>query len=145
MVRKRRRLRSRISNSAEGVLFFLLVIADDLFRGCPRPSSTPLVSGIRPDGKGGEAPLTECQLTELDAWLRLQPKAWRRNVIPPGGSSCMVQVKHLDSAITELLLFSRPKSAVYFAKHGVGSFDAGWTHPPAEEVDGLMAMLRGEA
>jgi hypothetical protein len=72
--------------------------------------------------------------------------ARRRDIIPPAGSSYMVQVEHSDGAATEVFLFSGRRSEICFANHGEGGrFDAGWLHLPLAEVDDLIAMLRKEA
>ena len=112
----------------------------------PRPSTLPLVSGIAPSGDGNSRPLSGTQLRELEAWLRLHQQGWRRNIIPPVGSSYMVWVDHSDGAATEVFVFSGVRSQIYFANHGEGGrFDAGWLHLPLAEVDDLIAILRKEA
>jgi hypothetical protein len=58
----------------------------------------------------------------------------------------MVNVEHSDGTTTFVYFFSGMRSAIYFAKHGEARrFDAGWLHPPATELDGLIALLREEA
>jgi hypothetical protein len=99
-------------------------------------------SGIAPGDGGKERPLSEAQLKQLEAWLRLHREGWTRNVIPPVSASYMVQVEHSDSTMTFVYLFSCIHSAIYFSKFNAGRFDAGWLHSPAAEVEALIAMLR---
>lgn len=138
-------LMSRISPPAQAVVFSLVIGLQDLFRRRPRPSSAPLVSGIAPGKEVTERPLSEIQLRHLQVWLSLHQEGWRRNVIPPAGSSYMVLVEHSDGTEMFLFLFSGRQSAICFQKHGVDrQFDHGWLYPPARETDDLIALLREE-
>jgi hypothetical protein len=130
----------------EPVVAILLVVVGNAFTRRPRPSTVPLVSGIAPSGGGNSRPLSETQLRQFEAWLRLRQQGWTRNIIPPANSSYMVQVEHSDGAATEVFLFSGMRSEIYFANSSEGGrFDAGWLHLPLAEVDDLITMLRKEA
>jgi hypothetical protein len=142
MIAKSRRLMLLMSLLAKAVVFSLMVVLGDVFRRRPRPSSAPLVSGIAPGEGRSTRPLSETQLRQLEAWLRLRQRGWRRDIIPPVNYSYMVQVEHSDGTTTFVLLFSRMRSAIYFKKFNAGRFDAGW---PTTEVGGLIALLREEA
>jgi hypothetical protein len=131
---------------AEGMIFIALFVVNDKFKRPPRPGNSPLVSGIAPGANGNTRPLSASQLRQLEAWLRLHQEGWRRNIIPASNPSYMVQVEHSDGTTTQVYLFSSARSAIYFGKHGEGRrSEAGWLHPPAMEIDGLIALLREQA
>jgi hypothetical protein len=116
------------------------------FKRRPRPSTVPLVSGIAPNGGGNSRSLSETQLRQPEAWLRLHQQGWTRNIIPPANSSYMVQVEHSDGAALRCFYFRAgdPKSTLRITVK-VQRFDAGRRHLPLAEVDDLIAMLRKEA
>lgn len=141
-----RHLMTQISRLAGAVAFMLLFGVSEVFRRSPRPSSSPLVSGIGPLGGQDPRLLSGDQLNRLEAWLRLHQEGWRRNIIPPTNCSYMVQVEHSDGTTTFLFLFSRMQSSICFEKHTkTRRVDVGWLSLPVAEVDDLITMLRNEA
>jgi hypothetical protein len=127
---------------AEFVWLFLWIVGDQIKR-FPRLSSSPLISGIAPAEGQTTHPLSKNQLDRLETWLRLNQKGWRRNIIPPTGSSYMVQVEHSDGTEMFVLFFLREQCNVCFRKRAKdGRFDAGWLSLPVEEVDHLIGMLK---
>ena len=140
------RNRPRLTSLVETVVLILLFAVTEMFWPSPRPSSSPLVSGIAPADGQNTRPLSKDQLNQLEGWLLLHRDGWRRNVIPPAHPSYMVQVEHWDGTSMLVVLFLRGQSNVYFSKHTKDRrFDAGWLSLPAAEVDGLITMLRQEA
>lgn len=130
---------------AKAMPFFLLFMVGDLFSRRRRPTSAPLVSGIAPGEGGSERPLSETQLRQLEAWLRLHQEGWRRNIIPPLNPSYMVQVEHSDTVTTMLYLFCAGPPQFTCRKSLLGaSMPGGSTFRPPE-VEGLIGLLREEA
>jgi hypothetical protein len=145
MIGNLRRLILPMTRRAEAVICILLLMVDDSFGRRPRPSSAPLVSGIAPGDGGSARLLSETQLRELDAWLRLHQEGWRRLITPLLNPSYMVQVEHSDTTTTLVSLFLRASSGIRFQKFKAGRFDSGWLQLPAMEVDRLITLLKEEA
>jgi len=112
----KRATKSTIYRLAEWAWFLLMVVANQIRRR-PRPSSSPLVSGIAPADGQNTRPLSDDQLNRLETWLRPCEQRWRRNIIPPAHPFYMVRVQHSDGTDMFVMLFLREQSNVYFHEH----------------------------